>query len=60
MDGITVGFVMPHWLYWGLILAVSPILMFLVWHAERKPDQGPVPDEELALDLLAQDRKSVV
>lgn len=55
MDGITVGFVMPHWLYWGLILAVPPILMFLVWRAEKNPDQGPVPDEELALDLLAQE-----
>lgn len=55
MDGITVGFVMPHWLYWGLILAVPPILMFLVWRAEKEPDQGPVPDEELALDLLAQE-----
>jgi TRAP-type mannitol/chloroaromatic compound transport system permease small subunit len=55
MDGITVGFVMPHWLYWGLILAVPPIIMFLVWRAEKKPDHGPVPDEELALDLLAQE-----
>lgn len=55
MDGITVGYVMPHWLYWGLILAVPPILMFLVWRAEKEPDQGPVPDEELALDLLAQE-----
>lgn len=55
MDGITVGFVMPHWLYWGLILAVPPILMYLIWHAEKKPDQEPVPDEELALDLLAQE-----
>lgn len=54
MDAITVGFVMPHWLYWGLLLAVPPILMFMIWQAEKKAKPAPVPDEELALDLLAE------
>ncbi len=55
MNEITVGFVMPHWLYWSLLIAVPPILMFLVWQAEKKTREAPVPDEELALDVLAKE-----
>lgn len=54
MDGITVGFVMPHWLYWSLLIVVPPILMFLVWRTEKKARQARVLDEELALDVLAE------
>ena len=54
MDGITVGFVMPHWLYWTLLLGVPLILMVLVWQAEKKARHAHVPDEELALDVLAE------
>ncbi len=55
MTGITVGFVMPHWLYWGLLVVVPLILMVLARQSEKKRPPLPVADEELALDVLAEE-----
>jgi len=58
MDEITVGFVMPHWAYWSLMIVVPLVLMFLIRRAEKKAKSAAVPDEELALDVLAEEDPS--
>lgn len=49
------GFVLPHWLYWGW-LAIMPLVV--MWVMQKKGMSEPVPptpDEELALDVLAEE-----
>lgn len=53
-DLVGFGFVLPHWMYWGW-LALMPLI--IMWAMKRKGISETVPltpDEELALQLLAE------
>ncbi|WP_126455662.1 TRAP transporter small permease subunit [Sulfuriflexus mobilis] len=50
------GFVVPHWAYWGW-LAIMP-LTYMYWlnrKESKKKAEPTTPDEELALDILAEE-----
>jgi len=48
------GFVLPHWMYWGW-LAIMPLIIMWVIKKKGLSETVPLtPDEELALELLAE------
>lgn len=50
------GFVVPHWAYWGWLAIMPLIYMYWLNREEAKNKAGPAtPDEELALDILAEE-----
>jgi len=50
------GFVLPHWLYWGWLAIMPLVLIYWANRQERNnPPLAPTPDEERALDLLAEE-----
>lgn len=50
------GFVVPHWGYWGWLAVMPLILMYLIRRKHKQLVTKPTtPDEELALDLLAEE-----
>lgn len=50
------GFVLPHWFYWGWLAVMPLIMIFWANRQEKKnPPLAPIPDEERALDLLAEE-----
>ncbi|MBD3670327.1 MAG: TRAP transporter small permease subunit [Gammaproteobacteria bacterium] len=49
------GFVLPHWLYWGWLAVMPLVMMYMARReAQRRPQQA-IPDEETALDILAEE-----
>ena len=50
------GFVLPHWAYWGWLTIMPLVLMYFIKRkASREPVVPPTPDEELALEILAEE-----
>lgn len=47
------GFVLPHWAYWGWLTIMPLVFMCFVKRNASKESDTPIPDEELALDVLA-------
>lgn len=54
------GFVVPHWAYWGWLAIMPLVLMYRIKQVEKNKPAAPVtPDEELALDVLAEEDPSL-
>lgn len=50
------GFVVPHWAYWSWLALMPLVLMYLIKRNASNAVEVPLtPDEELALELLAQE-----
>jgi len=49
------GFVLPHWFYWGWLVIMPIILMYLTRRRDDAPAEAPAPDEALDIDLLAEE-----
>lgn len=54
------GFIVPHWAYWGWLAVMPLILMAWINRKEKHLQTEPTtPDEELALDILAEEDPSL-
>lgn len=49
------GFVLPHWLYWGWLAVMPLIMMWLLRSKDTAPATPPTPDEELAVEVIAEE-----
>lgn len=49
------GFVLPHWFYWGWLVIMPIILMYLTRRRDDAPAEAHAPDEALDIDLLAEE-----
>ncbi|MBI1396585.1 MAG: TRAP transporter large permease subunit [Betaproteobacteria bacterium] len=51
----SVNIVLPHWVYWGWLAIMPLIFMWLTRKGDKSADQPPTPDEETALQVLAEE-----
>jgi len=49
------GFVLPHMVYWGWLAIMPIVFIFLTRWQEKTHPATPTPDEETAIDLLAEE-----
>jgi len=49
------GFVLPHWLYWGWLAVMPLVMMWLIKRKGIEQSAQPTPDEEMALDVIAEE-----